>query len=54
MAKKDVKAPAKKKTHTAGSILDFIGWGVREVALPVPDSLIDAMKKKKKVKKLKK
>lgn len=51
MVKKDVKAPAKKKVHTAGSVLDFIGWGVREAALPIPDTLMDAMKKKKRRKK---
>ncbi len=44
--------PKKKaKTHAAGSILDLVSWGVREVALPIPDSLIAAMKRKKKLKK---
>lgn len=49
MVKKDVKPPAKKK-HLAGSILDGVGWVVREAALPIPDTLVDAMKKKKKKK----
>lgn len=44
--------PKKKvKVHAAGSILDFVSWGVREVALPIPDTLIAAMKRKKKLKK---
>ncbi len=44
--------PKKKaKIHAAGSILDFVSWGMREVALPIPDSLIAAMKKKKKLRK---
>jgi hypothetical protein len=50
MAKKDAPPPAKKKKHLAGSILDGVGWVVREAALPVPDTLVDAMKKKKKKK----
>lgn len=44
--------PKKKpKTHAAGSILDLVSWGVREVALPIPDSLVAAIKRKKKLKK---
>lgn len=44
--------PKKKpKTHAAGSVLDLVSFGVREVALPIPDALIDYMKRKKKLKK---
>ena len=38
----------KKKGTVAGSFLDGVGWIVREAALPIPDTLIAAMKKKKK------
>ncbi len=41
-----VKSPPKKKTHLAGSILDGVGWIVREAALPIPDSLMPSKKKK--------
>ncbi len=48
MNPKPLPVPKKKpKTHIAGSILDFVSWGVREIALPVPDSLVAAMKRKK-------
>ncbi len=43
--------PPKKKVHVAGSILDLVSFGVREVALPIPDTLIAYMKRKKKLKK---
>ncbi|MBP9851038.1 MAG: hypothetical protein KBC47_05090 [Candidatus Peribacteraceae bacterium] len=44
--------PKKKpKTHVAGSILDLVSFGVREVALPIPDTLVAYMKRKKKLKK---
>jgi hypothetical protein len=43
--------PPKKKTHVAGSILDLVSFGIGELALPIPDSLMAAMKKKKKLKK---
>lgn len=47
MTAKKVSVPAKKKkAHMAGGVLDFIGWGVREAALPVPDSLMPSKKKK--------
>lgn len=38
----------KKKGTIAGSFLDGVGWVVREVALPIPDSLVAALKKKRK------
>jgi len=44
--------PKKKpKTHIAGSILDIFSAGAREVALPIPDTLLTYMKRKKKLKK---
>ncbi len=49
MVKKPPLAPAKKKSGTiAGEFLDGVGWVVREAALPIPDTLIKALKKKKK------
>jgi hypothetical protein len=51
-AKKLPPAPVKKKSPSfAAMLLDGAGWAVREAALPVPDTLINAMKKKKKLKK---
>jgi hypothetical protein len=51
MAKKEIpKTTVKKpKVHVAGKILDGVGWTLGEFFLPVPDTLIAAMKKKKKV-----
>lgn len=46
--KKPEPAPKKKSTSIAGGILDGVGWVVREAALPIPDSLVNALKKKKK------
>lgn len=46
--KKPLPVPAKKKGTVAGSFLDGVGWVVREAALPIPDTLIKLMKKKKK------
>lgn len=47
--KKPEPVPQKKKsTSIAGEILDGVGWVVAEIALPVPDTLINALKKKKK------
>jgi len=55
MATKKPDPKAKKKSdHTAGWLLDMVGIGVREVGMPIPDSLIDVMKKKKKPKVIKK
>jgi hypothetical protein len=52
--KKPLPPPAKKKSPGfAASILDGVGWVVREAALPVPDSLMN-MSKKKKLKDMKK
>ncbi len=42
--------PKKKSEPLAGQLLDLFGWAVREVALPVPDMLIEALSKKKKKK----
>ena len=48
-AKKLPELPKKKKSSSfAGSILDGVGWVVREAALPIPDSLMNMRKKKKK------
>jgi len=44
-------APKKQKLHVAGAVLDLFSWGAREIALPIPDSLIALMKRKKKLKK---
>ncbi len=46
--------PKKKSPSFAAMLLDGTGWLVREAALPVPDTLMNAMKKKKKVKDVKK
>lgn len=52
MATKKTPPPAKKKSPSfAAMLLDGAGWVVREAALPVPDTLVNAMKKKKKEKK---
>lgn len=40
--------PKKKSSSIAGEILDGVGWVVAEIALPVPDTLINMLKKKKK------
>lgn len=40
--------PKKKSSSIAGEILDGVGWVVAEIALPVPDTLIKMLKKKKK------
>lgn len=42
-----VLPPKKKSPGLAAMLLDTTGWVVREVALPVPDTLINMMKKKK-------
>ncbi|MDD5055569.1 MAG: hypothetical protein PHZ00_04860 [Candidatus Peribacteraceae bacterium] len=50
MASKPLPAKyGKKKTHTAGSVLDSASWVFRELALPIPDSLM--MRRKKRPKK---
>lgn len=41
----------KKKGTIAGEMLDGVGWLVREAALPIPDSLMKALRGKKKIKK---
>ena len=47
--KKPEPVPVKKKSPSfATMLLDSVGWVVKEAALPIPDTLIDAMKKKKK------
>ncbi len=46
--KKTLPVKAKKKGTVAGSFLDGVGWVVREAALPIPDTLMKLMKKKKK------
>lgn len=51
MTQKKPVPPPKKKGTVAGSFLDGVGWLVREAALPIPDSLMGAMKGKKKPKK---
>lgn len=38
----------KKKGTAAGRFLDGVAFVVREAALPIPDTLIKALKKKKK------
>lgn len=48
MAKTPPPKPAKKKGTIAGEFLDGVGFVVREAALPIPDTLIKVMKKKKK------
>lgn len=48
MAKPPPPPKPKKKGTAAGRFLDGVGWVVREAALPIPDTLIAAMKKKKK------
>ena len=49
MAKKlPLPAKPKRKGTVAGSFLDGVGWIVREAALPIPDSLMNLRKKKKK------
>lgn len=54
MATKKVEAPKKKRPPSfAEMLLDGAGWVVKEVALPVPDSLMN-MRKKKKLKDAKK
>lgn len=40
--------PPKKKGTVAGRFLDGVAFVVREAALPIPDTLIAALKKKKK------
>jgi hypothetical protein len=42
-------APKKKSTSFAGMLLDTVAFGVREVALPIPDTALKLLKKKKKV-----
>lgn len=46
-AKKQPQPVKKKSTSFAGMLLDGAGWVVREAALPVPDTLMNAGKKKK-------
>jgi hypothetical protein len=41
-------AKPKKKGTVAGEMLDGVGWVVREAALPIPDTLLKLLKKKKK------
>lgn len=41
--------PIKKKSHTAGSIIDDLSWVIGQIALPIPDFLF--RKKKKTLKK---
>lgn len=48
MATKKPAPPQTKKGTVAGNFLDGVGWVVREAALPIPDTLIKALKKKKK------
>lgn len=49
--KKPVPPLKKKPVPLAGQLLDLIGWGVREAALPVPDTLLSVLTKKKAQKK---
>ncbi len=42
--------PKKPSKSIGGEILDGVGWVLGEIFLPVPDTLIDALKKKKKAK----
>ncbi|MBP9750316.1 MAG: hypothetical protein KBC95_00545 [Candidatus Peribacteraceae bacterium] len=46
MKTKPVPPAKKKRTPLAGQLLDIIGWGVREAALPVPDFITGIGKKK--------
>lgn len=46
MKAKPVPPAKKKRTPLAGQLLDIIGWGVREAALPVPDFITGIGKKK--------
>ncbi len=48
--KKKLEQAAKKAGYAPGEFLDLIGKGVREIALPIPDSLVYFWKKKKKKK----
>ena len=48
MAKPPPPKPAKKKGTVAGEMLDGVGWVVREATLPIPDTLIKLLRKKKK------
>ncbi len=48
MAKLPPSPKLKKKGTIAGRFLDGVAFVVREVALPIPDTLVAAMKKKKK------
>jgi hypothetical protein len=43
------QSSTKKKSHTAGSILDDVSWVIGQIALPIPDFLF--RKKKKNLKK---
>lgn len=48
MATKKPLPSHKKKGTIAGEMLDGVGWVVREAALPIPDTLVKMLKKKKK------
>ncbi len=48
MAKPPPPPKPKKKGTLAGSFLDGVAFVVREAALPIPDTLMAALKKKKK------
>lgn len=47
MAKPPPPPKPKKKGTIAGEILDGVGWVVREAALPIPDTLIKMLRKKR-------
>lgn len=48
MAKPPPPPKPKKKGTAAGRFLDGVAFVVREAALPIPDTLVKALRKKKK------
>jgi|GEM_PF-1908354 len=45
-------APVKKKQHWFDFWTEPVTYGLREIALPIPDTLIDEFKRRKKDRKL--